>query len=226
MDQVIKGKFDGININYERVKPTDRNHFISFIKSLSEKLHSRNLLMCCSVGGRTSDTSVTAVYDCKEDQGADERKSSSPKPFIGFNWSKPREMVVAKPPAPTVSLDPGTGSASRRYKKMLATYCDQIHVMGYDEWACRASIQTKICKNAITFPIAQTDGLSRLSNMLYHIYQLIRLCLAYRPMVLNLRLIKKITISLSKKQETLHSPVLVSCLQHTRRYQAAQLAMS
>jgi spore germination protein YaaH len=127
MQEVITHHFDGININYERVRPEDRNYFITFIKDLSGRLHAKKLMLCCSVGGRTSDTSVKAFYDHTIQASENEKQR-----FIGFNWSKP--ALKTYKPAPTVSLSPGKGRAAQKYKKLLVKYCDQIHVMGYDEW--------------------------------------------------------------------------------------------
>lgn len=137
MNEVTTHNFDGININYERVQPEDRNYFIEFIKDLSERLHAKNLMLCCSIGGRTSDTSVNALYDDRID---DSDNPLDKKPFIGFNWSRTITPKTYKP-APTVSLSPGNGPEAQHYKKQLVHYCDQIHVMGYDEWGlpCRHS---------------------------------------------------------------------------------------
>lgn len=104
---VLDKHYDGININYERVHPQNRWHFIDFMQYLAKQLHANEKVLYCSMGGRVSD-SLVGLYPNKA-----EKKNAG-------------EVHV--------SLDPGRGKSSVRYKALLAQCCDQVHVMGYDEW--------------------------------------------------------------------------------------------
>lgn len=110
MSLVLNNKFDGININYERIKPEARSGFVAFIKQLSQQLHKHNKLLCCCTGGRVSDSST------------------------GLFVNKQEATKCLGSCAPSVSLNPGKGAQAQKYKKALVRYCDQIHLMGYDEW--------------------------------------------------------------------------------------------
>ncbi len=46
-------KFDGINIDYEEVDPSERNHFSAFIRELSVSLHKENKLLTISLHPKT-----------------------------------------------------------------------------------------------------------------------------------------------------------------------------
>jgi spore germination protein YaaH len=109
VQKVVDDQMHGININYERVPTQDREHFLEFIKTLSERLHAHGCLLCCSVGGRVADNCLSVFRDTT------------------------RRARTQKTP-PSVSLNPGDRISAEKYKRTLATYCDQIHVMGYDEW--------------------------------------------------------------------------------------------
>ncbi|MBA3954354.1 hypothetical protein H0X48_03500 [Candidatus Dependentiae bacterium] len=132
---VVDNKFDGININYERIKSEDRNSFISFMKTLSQKLHSYNKLLCCCVGGRVSDSS-TGLF---------------------INKHLNRKPSAAR--APSVSLHPGKGIQARNYKKALAQCCDQIHLMGYDEWGTPYQYNPDYLKSGYYISHASTQWL-------------------------------------------------------------------
>lgn len=126
VDIVLKNKFDGININYERVASADRAAYLTFVKQLAEKLHAHNLLLVCSMGGRTSDNSV-ALYPWKR----------YPVKSKGVDTSCLK----------TVSLHPGFGKEAQEYKHTVATLFDQIHIMGYDEWGVPCKYNKEHLKN-------------------------------------------------------------------------------
>jgi spore germination protein YaaH len=144
MRKIIRNKFDGININYERVQPKDREFFLRFMEQLSQRLHERKLLLCCSMGGRTSDKSVGLYTN---------------------NATSSQRSI------PAVSLNPGQGKSGQRYKKRIAQCCDQVHIMGYDEWGVPAKYN----------PLAHENNyfISHASNQ--WIEQIIRYALSYIP---------------------------------------------
>ncbi len=121
MNKVISNHFDGININYERLSSQDRNHFLTFMTALSEALHKLNLVLYCSIGGRTGDTSIGVVCEAEK------------------NRPPSKNIQAVKPKSASVSLYPGSGKEAAHYKEIMDRCCDQIHIMGYDEWGtpCR-----------------------------------------------------------------------------------------
>lgn len=120
MDAVLTHRFDGININYERVCSHDREEYLLFLEKLSKELHSRGLVLFTSIGGRTGDNTIGILHPNHKEKkhGHTDLKNHA---------QKHRKKVH-------ISLNPGKGEAAKHYKKVLATCCDQIHIMGYDEW--------------------------------------------------------------------------------------------
>ena len=114
LDIVTTNEFDGININYERVSNDDRNDFLSFVETLSTKLHARGLLLYLTIGGRTGDNTIGIIYP-------HEKKKKHP---VQAQFKK---LVH-------VSLNPGKGKDAERFKRVFSECCDQVIVMGYDEW--------------------------------------------------------------------------------------------
>jgi len=125
INQILKKiddeKWDGININYERVQSCDRSSYLDFVNTLGKKLKEKQLLFFCSIGGRTGDCSIGVVKE------------------QNFNQSTQHKPTVKKTAHTTVSLYPGSGKDAQEYKKTLTSCFDQIHIMGYDEWGipCR-----------------------------------------------------------------------------------------
>ncbi len=113
LDLVEKKQLDGININYERIHSQDRTAYISFLERLSKKLHRNKKVLHISIGGRTSDSK----------SGLSEPLLKQASSLFSFSLYKPE-----------VSLSPGYGREARRYKKVIGECCDQVHIMGYDEW--------------------------------------------------------------------------------------------
>lgn len=135
MDTVIKNKFDGININYERVCSHDRAAYLAFIRALSAKLHAQKLVLYTSIGCRTGDRTIAYVYPgSKPPEPAPKAKSLA-------------DHANKKPKKSHISLNPGTGAEAIEYKKTIAECCDQIHIMGYDEWGKPYLHRTEHLKN-------------------------------------------------------------------------------
>ncbi len=124
MDTVIKNTFDGININYERVCSHDRKGYIAFMRTLSKRLHAKNLVLYTSIGCRTGDRTIAYVYPGTPP--APPLKTASHKTLQDHANKKPKKSHI--------SLNPGTGAEATEYKRMLAECCDQVNIMGYDEW--------------------------------------------------------------------------------------------
>ena len=124
LDIVTTHAFDGININYERVSNDDRNAFLSFLETLSTKLHARGLLLYLTIGGRTGDNTIGRIYP-------HEKKKKHPV------QSQFKKLVH-------VSLNPGKGKDAARFKRVFSECCDQVTVMGYDEWEGPISITPNI----------------------------------------------------------------------------------
>ncbi len=107
---IAKDNVDGICIDYENIDPQDRVYFADFLKYISLKLHEKKLVLYCCVEGRISDYS-TGLFVAKGKRAQSEKKVSV---------ETPSRL--------------GTPQAIRRFKKVCANYCDQIIIMGYDEW--------------------------------------------------------------------------------------------
>lgn len=122
LDLVLKNKFDGINLNYEKISGNDREGYLLFLQKLSYELHSRGLLLCTSIGGRTGDNTIGVLEP--RDYRATTAHNHKHK---GHHHHKNSDKL------PT-SLHPGTGEAAARYKKIFEQCFDQVHVMCYDEW--------------------------------------------------------------------------------------------
>lgn len=116
---VLENKFDGININYERIYGFNMPNFLKFMQKLSKKLHERNLVLFYTMSGRISDTKV-AINPIKLVTSKSQAKAGFISKFIRI---------------------------TPEYKKIIAESCDQVIVMGYDEWGipCRYS---KDCFNS------------------------------------------------------------------------------
>lgn len=54
-DEISKNNYDGVNIDIENVYPSDRNNFSSFMKELYQNLHSKNLIVTCSLPAKDSE---------------------------------------------------------------------------------------------------------------------------------------------------------------------------
>jgi spore germination protein YaaH len=139
--------FDGININYERVSNDDRNAFLSFIEDLSKKLHERGLLMHLTIGGRTSDNTISIVYP-------HEKKI---KPVVQKQFKK---LIH-------VSLNPGKGKDAARYKRVYSECCDQVTVMGYDEWGRPYKHSAEHLKNKYYYSHASNQWVEQILQ--YHL---------------------------------------------------------
>jgi spore germination protein YaaH len=100
---------DGICIDYENIDAKDRMHFAQFIKNIAIKLHEKKLVLYCCLEGRISDYH-TGFYLAKGRQSQPDNGTT---------------MLVSRL---------GTPQAIHRFKKICAQYCDQIIIMGYDEW--------------------------------------------------------------------------------------------
>jgi len=57
VDLVIKGKFDGIDIDYENKKASTYYGFAAFLRSLSQKLHAKGKTLVCTIEPRFAPTS-------------------------------------------------------------------------------------------------------------------------------------------------------------------------
>ncbi len=117
-------KLDGININYERISSKDRPHYLSFLQDLSKELHKRKLELHVSMGGRTSDSTIGLMNVTKP-------KTTDLLP-VALSSLQPEPLKTQ--PITSVSLSPGSGKEALHYKKVIAECCDQVHIMGYDEW--------------------------------------------------------------------------------------------
>lgn len=131
MDLVLKNKFDGININYERVCSHDREDYLLFLQQLSNELHRRGLVLYTSIGGRTGDNTIGVLHPNHKHKHKEPVKSHE-NPIKAH--SELKKHPLKHPNKCHVSLNPGKGEAAQRYKKILVQCCDQIHIMGYDEW--------------------------------------------------------------------------------------------
>lgn len=147
LDIVTTNGFDGININYERVSNDDRNAFLSFLEVLSEKLHERGLLLYATIGGRTSDNTIGIVYPHEK-----KRKHVVQKQF--------RKLTH-------VSLNPGKGKDAVRYKRVFSECCDQVTIMGYDEWGRPYKHSPEHLKNKYYFSLASNQWVDQVLQ--YHL---------------------------------------------------------
>ena len=120
LEAVLKNNFDGININYERVCSHDREDYITFLRKLSQELHKRGLVLYTSIGGRTGDNTIGVLHP-------NHHHTKHGHTDLKNHTRKHRKKVH-------ISLNPGKGEDAIRYKKALVECCDQIHIMGYDEW--------------------------------------------------------------------------------------------
>ena len=127
MDMVLKNNFDGININYEKVSGDSREAYLQFLQKLAQELHSRGLVLYTSIGGRTGDNTIGVLGP------GDYARIHKLKP-IQKNRINHKAIDNEKGKKLVTSLNPGTGETAARYKKIIEQCCDQIHVMGYDEW--------------------------------------------------------------------------------------------
>ncbi|MCX6731880.1 MAG: glycosyl hydrolase family 18 protein, partial [Candidatus Parcubacteria bacterium] len=50
---VLSQNFDGIDIDYEAKKSTDKNYFSTFIKGLAQRLHPKKKILSCTIESRT-----------------------------------------------------------------------------------------------------------------------------------------------------------------------------
>lgn len=133
LDLVLKNKFDGININYERVCSHDRESYMVFLRRLAYELHSRGLVLYTSIGGRTGDNTIGVL----QKNGADDStpiKHEHKHKLNKHGHTSLKEHALKHPKKCHISLNPGKGEDALRYKKTLVECCDQIHIMGYDEW--------------------------------------------------------------------------------------------
>ena len=120
MNCVLENGFDGVNIDYESVCSHDRTFYLAFLEALSKQLHAKKLLLHLTIGGRTSDDTIRIVPPTtknKKHGHTDIKKHAQKHPHIVH-----------------ASLSPGKGRIGQRYKKILTRCCDQITVIGYDEW--------------------------------------------------------------------------------------------
>lgn len=109
MHVVMRDHCDGICIDYENIHAQDRLHFAHFIKNIALKLHEKNLVLHCCLEGRISDY------------------------HTGLFLPKGHQSPAVANAGPTISRL-GTPQAIHHFKKNCARYCDQIIIMGYDEW--------------------------------------------------------------------------------------------
>lgn len=106
---ILRDRCDGICIDYENIDAKDRIYFARFIKTIGTKLHERNLVLYCCLEGRVSDYH-TGLYLAKGRQSQPDVSTITPVSRLG------------------------TSQAIHLFKKNCARYCDQIIIMGYDEW--------------------------------------------------------------------------------------------
>lgn len=122
IDMVISHNFDGININYEKVSGQDRENYLLFLKKLSEELHRKGRVLYVTLGGRTGDNTIGVLS--AHDYAPKHEKKHHHRHHV-------KKHQLDKLPT---SLNPGSGEAAVRYKKVLRECCDLFFVMGYDEW--------------------------------------------------------------------------------------------
>ena len=130
IDLVLTNKFDGININYERVCSHDREDYLLFLQKLSHELHRRGLVLYTSIGGRTGDNTIGVLHPNHKHK----KIEPTEKKQEGVRHAHPKKHPLKHPKKCHVSLNPGKGEEAARYKRILVQCCDQIHIMGYDEW--------------------------------------------------------------------------------------------
>ncbi|MFA6463417.1 MAG: glycosyl hydrolase family 18 protein [Candidatus Paceibacterota bacterium] len=61
VDMVTNNNFDGVEIDYEGKNDADKDIFSTFITELSNKLHSKNKILVCTVEARMYDTAPASV---------------------------------------------------------------------------------------------------------------------------------------------------------------------
>lgn len=113
LELVLTNNYAGININYERIGAQNRTPFVTFLEKLSKDLHRNKRVLHLTIPGRTGDSTVAFVKHPKR----------SP-----FSCTSLKKMVLdcIRPKKPE--------NDRSHYKKIVARCCDQVHVMGYDEW--------------------------------------------------------------------------------------------
>jgi spore germination protein len=98
-ETLSRGKYNGINIDFESVPPRDRVAFTSFIKEVSEKMHANNYLVILSVPAEQQDDPTddwSGAFDLKAlGKLVDEVQIMTydengpwgrPGPVAGFDW--------------------------------------------------------------------------------------------------------------------------------------------
>ncbi len=146
MDTVITNELDGINIDYETIADHDRNHFLRFLQLLADKLHARGLVLHLSIEARTSDTSTHLEY---------------PQTYT-TKASPPGEKRNKTSHEHTLLYNPFRKASILRYKKIIAKFCDQIIIMGYDEWGTRYKESNEHLKNKYYMSHSSTQWLNQI----------------------------------------------------------------
>ncbi len=152
MDIVIKNSFDGININYERVGGLDRHGYLTFLEELSQELHKRGLVLYISIGGRTGDNTIGVLHPRDRVKQKDE-------------WvikKKSYSSLDKQPKRTHVSLNPGKGEDAARYKRIFSQCCDQVIIMGYDEWGRPYKWSKEARKNNYYFSHSSTQWIEQI----------------------------------------------------------------
>ncbi len=62
VEQVEKYNYDGIDIDYEKIKTANRVQYLSFLSKLSTKLKEKGKLLSVTVSAKTRDSSVDTLY--------------------------------------------------------------------------------------------------------------------------------------------------------------------